>query len=229
MAAQDLPRPVFIVEDDLATRERLARAVAREADLRVLGSAGTLAEARAALAGLAPAVLLVDLGLPDGSGIELIRALSRSHPQTQCMVISVFGDEAHVVAAIEAGASGYLLKDALPDEIGHTIRDLLAGGSPISAAVARRVLQRLRAPAPRSITSPSRPSLSERETEVLDLVSRGYAYREIGDALSISIHAVGFHIRQIYRKLAVASRGEAAFQALEGGMPGERRSPDSRH
>lgn len=134
---------VLLLEDDPATRERLAGIVAASPGLELAAAFGEL---RAALAWLAmhepPQVLLVDLQLPDGSGVDLIRAARRLAPQAEAMVISVFGDEAHVVTAIEAGATGYLLKDASAEEIGQAITRLLAGEAPISSAIARHLLRR---------------------------------------------------------------------------------------
>lgn len=209
---------VLLLEDDPATRERLAGIVADAPGLELAAAFGEL---RLALAWLAahppPQVLLVDLQLPDGSGIELIRAARRIAPQSESMVISVFGDEAHVVSAIEAGATGYLLKDASADEIVAAIARLRAGESPISSAIARHLLKRFRvadAPADASQVSP----LTPRENEVLQLIAKGLSYQRIADTLGMSPHTVTTHIKQIYRKLAVNSRGEAVFEAMQLGL-----------
>lgn len=213
---------VLLLEDDPATRERLAGIVAGAPGLELAAAFGEL---RSALAWLAvnppPQVLLVDLQLPDGSGIDLIRAARRIAPQSESMVISVFGDEAHVVSAIEAGATGYLLKDASADEIVAAIARLRAGESPISSAIARHLLRRFRvadapahAPAGASQVSP----LTPRENEVLQLIAKGLSYQRIADTLGMSPHTVTTHIKQIYRKLAVNSRGEAVFEAMQLGL-----------
>jgi len=211
---------VLVVEDQPETRERLAQAVAADAGLELCGSAGDCATARLLFAQQRPQVVLLDLGLPDGHGAALIRELSVQDPTALFMVITVFGDEAHVVEAIEAGASSYLLKDASAPQIGRAIRDLLAGGSPISPGVARYLLRRMHQPAP--VPRPTRADpalqLSLREHEVLELVAKGYAYAEIGRALEISVNTVGSHVKQIYRKLAVTSRGEAVFEAMQQGL-----------
>ncbi len=213
---------VLLLEDDPATRERLAGIVRGSPTLSLAGAFG---EVKAALAWLAsnepPHVLLVDLQLPDGSGIELIRAAQRLAPQAEAMVISVFGDEAHVVSALEAGATGYLLKDASADEIATAITRLLAGESPISSAIARHLLRRFRA-APASADAVASP-LTPREGEVLQLIAKGLSYQRIADALGMSPNTVTSHIKQIYRKLAVNSRGEAVFEAQQLGLlPGQR-------
>lgn len=214
------PASVFVVEDDTATRERLADVIRRSSDFKLAGAVGTLAEAQAGIGSAGPDVLLVDLGLPDGDGAQLIAETARSHPSIQIMVITVFGDEAHVVRAIEAGATGYLLKDASMGEIGRAIGDLLAGGSPISPAVARHVLNRLSARARQPAADPPRDQarLTARETDVLQLVAKGCSYGEVASALSLSVNTVAFHIKQIYRKLAVNSRGEAVFEATQMGL-----------
>lgn len=209
---------VLIVEDDAPTRERLARVLAGDPALRLIAAVGSCAEAHRQLAAAAPEVLMVDLGLPDGSGIEIIRAAA-ANPAILCIVISVFGDEAHVIEAIEAGATGYLLKDATAAEICKALADLRAGGSPISPSVARHLLNRYR-PKVRIEESASSVEFTEREAEVLRLVAKGLAYAEIGQLLSITVHTVGHHVKQLYRKLAVHSRGEAVFEAQQRGLLG---------
>ncbi len=165
-----------------------------------------------------PQVLLVDLQLPDGSGIDLIRAARRLAPQAEAMVISVFGDEAHVVGAIEAGATGYLLKDASAEEIAMAITRLLAGEAPISSAIARHLLRRFRAPPDPAAAPVAASPLTPREGEVLQLIAKGLSYQRIADTLAMSPHTVTTHIKQIYRKLAVNSRGEAVFEAMQLGL-----------
>ena len=136
---------VLVVEDDAPTRDRLARAVAADERLVLLGACATVAEATARLAREAPDVLLTDLGLPDGSGVDVIRRARAAGDRTQAMVVTIFGDEETVVRAIEAGATGYLLKDATLRAIGDGIAELLEGGSPISPSIARLLLRRVAA------------------------------------------------------------------------------------
>ncbi|GIK85950.1 MAG: response regulator transcription factor [Burkholderiales bacterium] len=210
---------VLLLEDDPATRERLAGIVAHAPNLALAAACGDLAGALAWLGSHpAPDVLLVDLQLPDGSGIELIRAARRMAPQAESMVISVFGDEAHVVAAIEAGATGYLLKDASAEEIATAIERLRAGEAPISSAIARHLLKRFRAQEAPAASAPSASPLTPRENEVLQLIAKGLSYQRIADTLDMSPHTVTTHIKQIYRKLAVNSRGEAVFEAMQLGL-----------
>lgn len=215
------PSRVLIVEDDADTRERLARAVSADPRLQLCAAAGNCAEARARFAAHKPQAVLVDLGLPDGHGAALIRELAAQQPEALFMVITVFGDETHVIEAIQAGASSYLLKDASAPQIARAIHEMLAGGSPISPGVARYLLQRMKSPG----TEPSRDTppteLSLRENDVLQLVVKGYSYAEIGHALEITVNTVGSHVKQIYRKLAVRSRGEAVFEAMQRGLIGD--------
>jgi len=214
---------ILLVEDDDATRARLARAVERNPHLRLRGAVGSFAEAMESLAGGMPDVLLTDLGLPDGNGIELIRELKRRGAPTEVLVITVFGDENHVVAAIEAGATGYLLKDGSDEYIGNSILELIHGGSPISPAIARHLLKRFHGepPAPPGGGAPV-PKLTEREREVLELLVKGFTFGEIGGLLDISAHTVTSHVKHIYVKLEVRSRAEAVYEAMSLGLVRER-------
>lgn len=210
---------IAVLEDDAVLRDRYVELVASAPDMRLLWSAGSLAEARRALESGKPDVLLVDLGLPDGSGLEIFAQVKKQYPACEVMVVSVFGDEDHVVAAIAAGASGYLLKDTLAESFLATIRDLHAGGSPISPSIARILLTRARpAPAVATESAAGGPELAERETEILQLVAKGFNFGEISRLLGISTNTVRTHIYRIYRKLSVHSRGEAVFEAKKLGL-----------
>jgi DNA-binding NarL/FixJ family response regulator len=210
---------VAIVEDDAVPRERYADLIASATDMRLLWAAHTAAGALRLLESGTPHVLLVDLGLPDGSGLQVIARAKARYPECEVMVVSVFGDEEHVVGAIAAGASGYLLKDALADSFLSTIRELRGGGSPISPSIARIVLNRARHGAP-SVGSGEPPEceLADREREILALVAKGFNFQEIGRLLEVSSNTVKTHIYRIYRKLAVHSRGEAVFEAQRLGL-----------
>lgn len=215
---------VLIVEDIPEFQQRFAEAIRMDAGLCLLGVAGTGAEAMDCLAQQAPDVMLVDLGLPDMSGIELIRHVARHLPGTESLVVTMFGDDSNVLSSIEAGATGYLLKDSLPESIAACIHELRAGGSPISPSIARRVLTRYRGASPNGNAAPAavaagaEPLLTERETEILRQVAKGMSFAEIGDILTISQHTVVTHVKKIYRKLAVHSRGEAVFEANQMGL-----------
>lgn len=222
---------VLIVEDDAGFRDRYAAILAGDKAFRIVASVGTGREGMAMLDLHKPDVLLVDLGLPDVSGIDVIRHASTHVPDCECMVVTVFGDEIHVLASIEAGASGYLLKDASSENFLAGIRELIAGGSPISPIIARRLLKRFHADSTQPALATSRPAntgdvtgtssdifLSERERQILLLSSKGYNYPEMGKLMSISPHTVTSHVKKIYRKLAVHSRGEAVFEATRMGI-----------
>lgn len=210
---------VLIVEDDEATRERFARIIEADSALRLQGAAATCAEARRLLEQDPPDVLLADLGLPDGDGLDLIREVRGRGYDTEIMVITVFGDEQHVVAALAAGATGYLLKDGSSDYIGASILQMLAGGSPISASIARHLLKRFQEPLPPSLSQGVEiPRLTEREHEVLRGLAKGFSFAEIGTALGMSPHTVTTHVKHIYRKLEVRSRSEAVYEAVQLGL-----------
>lgn len=207
---------VLVVEDDTAIRDSLAATISAHPQLALAGAVGDVATALAALR-RPHDVVLIDLRLPDGHGIELIREVARAD-QARCIVISVFGDESSVLSAIEAGADGYLLKDA-PD-VAESILEVMRGGAPISPAIAAHLLRRFRAPrAPvAAANSPRRPALAPRELELLECLARGLSYREAAQELTLSPHTVADYVKGIYRKLAVNSRGEAVFEAVQSGL-----------
>lgn len=214
---------VLIVEDDSAFRLRYAQMLSDDADFEVIASVGTGGEGIAMLDLRKPDVLLVDLGLPDVSGIDVIRHANQTLPKCECMVVTVFGDEEHVLASIEAGATGYLLKDASPENFLAGIRELINGGSPISPIIARRLLKRFQAEtgavaAENAGSKADDIALSQREKEILHLASKGFNYPEMGKLMGISPHTVTSHVKKIYRKLAVHSRGEAVFEANRMGL-----------
>lgn len=213
---------VLIVDDDPAVLQPFAAAVEAAEDMQVVGQAGTLTAGLHLLRNTRPDVLLVDLGLPDGDGSTLIAEAARELPDCEAMVVTVFGDEAHVLAAIEAGATGYLLKDASPAEIVGQLRVLKAGGSPISAVIARQMLRRSTAwaQAERSaaVSVDGDAQLSPREREVLELCAKGYSYEEIAPMLAVSRHTVTTFVKRIYRKLQVHSRTEAVYEARRMGL-----------
>jgi DNA-binding NarL/FixJ family response regulator len=209
---------VLVVEDDEPTRERLVRALSAHAEALELSAAvGTCAEALHLLRSDPPDVLLVDLDLPDGHGVELIRAARALSADTHAMVVTVFGDEKSVLGAIEAGARGYLLKDESTEGVGAAILQLVAGGAPITPAIARHLILRFQERAA-SAARETGPALSKRELEVLELVVKGFTFPEIAELLGVSPHTVGTFVRRIYRKLEVRSRGEAVFEALQLGL-----------
>jgi DNA-binding NarL/FixJ family response regulator len=218
---------VLIVEDTPEFMRRFSDAVLADPGLALAGVVGTGRAAIAMLDAQPPDVMLVDLGLPDIDGVEVIRHAARCHPQCDVLVVTMFGDDQHVVDSIEAGATGYLLKDAGAGPIAASIHELRAGGSPISPSIARRVLARFRisaaptppAPALQPAPKDATPSpLTERETEILRLAAKGLSFETIGELTEISPHTVVAHVKKIYRKLAVHSRGEAVYEASQMGL-----------
>jgi DNA-binding NarL/FixJ family response regulator len=213
---------VMVVEDDPDFLAQFCRIVAQSETLSLLAAVGDLASARRAIERQAPDVLLTDLGLPDGSGVDLIRETAARHPETDIMVITVFGDEQHVMASIEAGATGYILKDSLPEEFVSVIMQLRAGGSPISPVIARQLLRRMQpGNGKAALAAPAAPlesALSARESEVLGLIAKGFNFAEIARLLEVSPHTITAHVKKIYQKLAVHSRGEAVYEATRMGL-----------
>lgn len=215
-----MPASVMIVEDEPEFLRRFTQAVLSDGELCLLGAVSTGAAAKALLSAQAPDVLLVDLGLPDISGVEVIRYAAQHCPQCDVLVVTMFGDDSHVLDSIEAGATGYLLKDAASERIAANIHEVRAGGSPITPSIARRVLSRLRIAPSTSVSVPRVESalLSDREIEILRLVAKGLSFETVSGLLGISAHTVVTHIKKVYRKLAVHSRGEAVYEASQMGL-----------
>ena len=213
---------VIFVENDPNVRLRLQRAISGLADIHEIGSAATYREADALVSQFKFQMLIVDLDLPDGFGLDLIRRTAANMPEVDIMVLANANDDPHVVSAIESGATGYVLKTEIENSLVSAIRLLAAGGSPVSPEVAKSVLRALRTYTTHTIektTAPIQPTpLSERETEILQLLAKGMSFNEIGDILTISPHTVTAHIKKIYRKLQVHSRGEAVYEAAQMGL-----------
>ena len=189
--------------------------MAEDARLELVGSFNAARPAIEAVAALRPDVALVDFGLPDLSGFQVIRHIRAVSPLTAVMVVSVFGGERNLIEAIEAGATGYLLKDSGAAEFNRSIHAVCAGESPISPSLARHLLARLQPAA-----APAASPLSPRETEVLEAIVRGHSVAEIAEALYISPLTVKTHVQKIYRKLEANSRQHAIHLARERGWVG---------
>ncbi len=224
---QPLPLPtpirVALVEDDVTFQVEVVRSLLGARDMALVCVASNREEGLAMLRQPPADVLLADLGLPDGSGIDVIHAAMAAWPQCSVMVCTALGDETHVMRALEAGASGYLLKDVGPDNMLAEIRSLHAGGSPISPIIARQILRRFRVPAPTQTPPPAgtdvhAPQLSARELEVLQLVTKGFKAEEIAALIGISRQTVMTYVRRIYGKLKVNSRTEAIYEARQRGI-----------
>lgn len=209
---------IIVSEDDDAVRERFVHLIAEWDGGEVVAECATLLETMAAIRTHEIDLLITDLNLPDGNGIEAIGALRALQPGAEAMVISVLADDRTVLDSIEAGASGYLLKDADPVDLVDAINDLMAGRSPISSRIARVLVKRLAERAERSATGEDTPKMTPREMDILWGIAKGFTSDEMASSLGISRQTVPVHIRNIYRKLQVSNRSEAVFEATRQGI-----------
>ena len=226
---------VVIVEDNAHTRHHLEQCVLHNPQLVLAASFGTLSPALTWFGRQGADLLLVDLGLPDGSGLSLLKHVRDRWPGCDMLVVSMFGDEASAVASIEAGAVGYVHKDDDATDIAETLLAVKRGASPISPMIARHLLRRMQpqqtlAGATGSVTPPNKSSstgagqedphvaLSPREHEVLGYIARGFSYAEIARQQGITVHTVQTYIKKLYGKLAVHSRSEAVYEANRLGL-----------
>jgi len=205
------PIRVAIVEDNDEIRGTLERIVGRASGMRFAGSFPNGKTALEMLPRHHPEVVIMDIRLPDVSGIECTAWLKRALPATQVLIFTVYGDNEQVFRALEAGASGYLLKRSTPSEIRQAILEVHQGGAPMSGEIARKVVQSFRKE--HSETAPAQ-RLTAREEEVLGLLAQGYISKEIADKLAVSFDTVRFHLKNVYAKLHVRSRAEAIVQYL---------------
>lgn len=203
---------VAIVEDDEGIRNGLEWLVKSAPEFSCVASCKDAAEAMRLLPKAAPQVILMDINLPDKSGIECTAQIKELLPSTQVVMITVYDDDEKVFNALRAGASGYVLKRTPPKKILQAIREVHAGGVPMSGEIARKLLGVFREPAP---APAAEQNLSPREQEVLELLSKGCANKEIAEKLSLSIETVTWHLKHIYSKLHVRSRTQAALKFLE--------------
>ncbi|HWW03446.1 MAG TPA: response regulator transcription factor [Candidatus Acidoferrum sp.] len=197
---------VSIVEDDAHARKILAGWVSRASGFRLAGEWG---DAESALAGLAekkPNVVLMDINLPGMSGVEAVKRLKPMLPEAQFVMLTVYEDADHIYNALAAGATGYLLKQTPRAELLGALEDVHRGGSPMTSNIARKVVQSFRQA---SAIAAGDDELSPREQEVLDLLARGYLYKEIAERLNISVPTVNTYVRRMYEKLHVRSRAQA--------------------
>jgi DNA-binding NarL/FixJ family response regulator len=209
------PIRVLVLEDDASLRERFADILRAWPGAELVAACSCLAEFRQVVEAQSVDVLMADLQLPDGHGTEAIRLLQQVNPAADSIVISVLADDATVIDAIEAGAVGYLLKDAGSIELVAAIQELRAGHSPISSSIARILVRRMNA---NGMPRNDEGLLTPRETEILWGIAKGYTYAELAERLGISRNTVPAHIKNIYRKLAANNRSEAVFEATRRGL-----------
>lgn len=206
---------ILIVEDHDDTRAWLAQVALAAFPGAVPVPAACLAEARAVLAGNSFGLALVDINLPDGSGIDLVSELSNTEPSVDCVMTTIFDDDAHLFAALQAGVLGYLIKDQPTDRLVAHLRGIADGEPPLSPRIARRILQHFQKQSAPPETS---QRLTPREREVLTLVGKGYNRNEISQLLGISANTVAGYIKIIYEKLDCSNRAEAALEAVRLGL-----------
>jgi DNA-binding NarL/FixJ family response regulator len=204
---------VSIVDDEVDLRENIAGYVDSAKGFRCLGVHGSAEEALENVPKEKPDVVLMDINMGGMNGIECVRLLKPKLPATQIVMLTVFDDTEKIFSALAAGASGYLLKRLAPAKLLEAIREVHEGGSPMSAPIARKVVQSLQ-PVLAAPPDGHTIALSPREREVLDGLAEGQAYKQIADKLGVSIHTVRNYIRRIYEKLHVCSRTEAVAKYL---------------
>ena len=205
--------PVAIIEDDGPIREILADWINRTPDYCCVGQFDSAESALAGLRKLNPGIVLADINLPGLSGIEAVRALKQQLPATHFLMLTVYEDADHIFDALAAGAVGYLLKRTPLDELLAALKEVQAGGSPMSSNIARKVVQSFLRPAPAGCSD---AKLSPRESEVLDKLAGGFLYKEIADAMGLSLPTVNTYVRRIYEKLHVHSRSQAIARYVHG-------------
>jgi len=210
-----MPIAISIVEDNDQLRATLAKVIARADGFRFASDYANAEDALADLPKIKPDVVLMDINLPGMNGVECVRKLKALLPQTQVLMLTVYEDTENIFNALAAGANGYLLKRTPTKELIEAIREMQRGGSPMTAHIARLVVQSFQkrvAPAP---AGGELAELSEREQQVLDLLAQGLIYKEIADKLNIGYETVHTYIRRIYEKLQVRTRTEAVAKFLQ--------------
>lgn len=207
------PARVVVVEDDAATRILLVSALEADAAYKVVAEFSEGGPAIASIKSIKPDLLLIDLGLPDVSGLQIIHEIGATYPKCDILVITTFGDDLSIFTALEAGARGYLLKGVTAEELRRDVRHLRDGGSPLSPSIARKVLDRLIANKSKRAASPNNQALlTPREIEILQQIGQGFTYNETAAHCKITNATVHAHLKSIYRKLAVNSNTEAIYE-----------------
>jgi DNA-binding NarL/FixJ family response regulator len=205
------PHTIALVEDDAALRETLADILSNTPEWQLVASYPAAEAALAGMHGSCPDIVLMDIQLPGMSGIECVARLKELHPDAQVLMVTVYDNNDRIFEALAAGASGYLLKRDVPTRLLESLDDILAGGSPMSGAIARKVVQHFQ------VTSPSKNedhNLTPRETQILELLVKGNLYKEIAWELGIGVETVRTHLHNIYAKLHVRTRTEAVVKYL---------------
>jgi DNA-binding NarL/FixJ family response regulator len=207
-----------LVEDDDLTRQRIVEILHQRMPQSAISEFKDLKTAQKHASTHPQDFWLVDLGLPDGSGIDLIRYVKKIYADTNVLVLSVFGDVDNILNSIEAGANGYLLKDAVERDLMDALDAIDSGGTPLSPMIASRLLERMLPAKVNDASGINGYLLTSREAELLNFLSRGYTASEVGERMEIAVSTVRTHIKNIYSKLAVKSRTEAIFEARAMGI-----------
>lgn len=207
---------IVLIDDDPEIRRLISGWLREAPDFSYMGDYSNPIAGMERILRIRPDVVLSDINMPEMSGIEGVRRMKAEIPNTQFVMLTVFGDTDHIFDALRAGAAGYLLKSTPRDELLNAVREVHAGGSPMTTDVARKVVQSFR---PADKGQPPDDPLSERERMVLELLATGSLYKEISSQLGISVTTVNTYIRRIYEKLHVRSRGQAVakFYKISGG------------
>lgn len=208
---------VAIVEDNSSMREGLAALIRMSNGYTLVGACRNGDTAVRDLPAVAPDVVLMDINMPGISGIETLRQLRVQLPKLKAIMLTVATDSRHVFSAFESGADGYLVKDTEPSRILEAIKEVEAGGSPISSPIARLLVQKFHQ---QGTSAHPEENLTPREEEILNCLARGFRAKEIADELGISIHTVQTHVRKIYSKMQVRSGAEAVAKFLTHGGTG---------
>lgn len=220
MTTQPLPPAnpirVALVEDQGGLRESLQKALTGVPGITCVASCANAEQAIEELPAARPHVVLMDINLPGMSGVECVRQLVKRVPGVLVVMLTVFDNTEAIFNSLKSGACGYLHKPVRGRELIAAIREVAAGGSPMSAKIARMVVQTFSNPVAPAPTSQSQASLTDRERAVLDLILEGFPYKQIADRLDLSVYTVNFHIRNIYGKLQVHSRSEAVAKLRKG-------------
>jgi len=214
--SEDMHIKVSIVDDDKAMRASLATLIRGTSSLRLVGSYANAKIALEEIPRHPPEVVLMDINMPGMTGIECVRELKMKLPKVQFLMLTVYEDGDSLFNSLKAGASGYLLKRTTSSELLQAIKDVHSGGSPMTPQLARRVVQFFS----KSAGEPRLSDLSPGEREFLNLLAKGYVYKEIADRMGITTHTVRYYVRIVYEKLHVHSRTEAVVKFLHGSADG---------
>jgi len=204
---------VAIVEDNKTVREGFETLLNRTAGFQCVCTCGTVAEALKKIPKAAPDVILMDIQLPDSTGVECTAKIKEQMPAVHIVIVTVYEDSERIFQALRAGACGYLLKRAQPEKVIAAIQEAMDGGVPMTPEIARKVIGQFRG---QSTVSREMDNLTDREREVLELVMHGHANKAIADRLGVTVAAVKWHLQHIYEKLHVHSRTEAALKFKSG-------------